>query len=134
MNIKISKIHIRKRIPKTELPNVAPESMEKIVKGKYYHICRKNQKIFLKFLRFFLVSSNFDLSGLLSPLEKNHWRPSLENKNFMRSNVRPFKSTRNKILSKNWSKYHLQFFQLSLYPESLWGHAIVPPGENISQK
>ena len=38
----------------------------------------------------FLVSSNFDLSGLWSSLEKNHWRLPLENIHFMRLNVIPF--------------------------------------------
>ena len=94
---------------------------------------QENPKNFFIFFAFFgvcvfSVSSNFDLSGLLPSLEKNHWRLSIENKQFLRFNVTPFEFNRNKVISKNWSKHHMQYLQLSLCPEKfLWGHVVVPP-------
>ena len=64
---------------------------------------------------FFSVSSNFDISGLLPYLEKKPLKTAFRKLGLMRFNVIPFESNRNKIPSKNWSKYHLQHLPNFLY-------------------
>ena len=53
----------------------------------------------------------------------------------MRFNVIQLESNRNKILSKNWSKYHPQYLQLILCPEKFpREHVVVSRGDDIPQK
>ena len=85
-----------------------------------YNIVCKPQK-HLKFFSVFgvcnfSVSTYFNLADLILFLRKRSLkrRLYLENKHFVRFNVIPLESNRNKILSENWLKNHLQYLQLSL--------------------
>ena len=102
---------------------------------KLFNKIQKTQKTSSFFAFFgvsvFWVSCNFDLSGLLSSSDKK----PLKNvkKHSVRFNLMLFESNCNKLLSKNWWKYHLQYLQFTLCPENfLRGHVVVPPGENLS--